>query len=175
MGPRFFAAIMFAFTLFAAPWASAEDNGLNDLQIAHIAYTAGQIDIANAEQALAISENADVRAFAETMLRDHKAVNEAAGALLAKLGVSPEDNATSQALLKDANKKRAARAMLKGAAFDKAYAENELAYHQFVNKTLEETLIPATQNQELKDLLKSGLKTFREHEHHAETLVGKLK
>lgn len=168
------AAAMFAAATFAPFSANAGSGALNDLQIAHIAYTAGEIDIANAEQALGISKNEDVRNFAETMLRDHRAVNEAAGALLAKLGAAPEDNATSQTLLKNAAEKRAQLAALKGKAFDKAYAENELAYHQFVNKTLEETLIPATQNQELKELLKTGLKTFRVHEGHAESLVKKL-
>lgn len=169
------AASLFAAMLFAPLAATAADAGLNDMQIAHIAYTAGQIDIEAAQQALAISKNSDVRRFAETMVRDHKAVNEAAGALLAKLGATPEDNATSQTLLKNAAEKRAALAKLSGKAFDKAYAANELAYHQFVNKTLEETLIPATQNAELKDLLKSGLKTFREHEQHAQSLVESLK
>ena len=47
----------------------------NDAQVAHIAYTAGQIDI-DAAQSLQKSKNKEVRAFAEDMLRDHKAVNE---------------------------------------------------------------------------------------------------
>lgn len=154
--------------------ANAGEGGPNDLEIAHIAYTAGEIDIGYAEIAVAKTANKDVRAFADTMLRDHKAVNEAAGALLAKLGAAPQDNATSQTLLKGAEAKRAELAALKGAAFDRAYAENELAYHRFVNKTLEETLIPATDNAELKALLESGLKTFRVHEGHAEALVKSL-
>lgn len=169
------AAVTLMAAVIAPVTAAAGEDGLNDLQIAHIAYTAGQIDIGYAEIAVAKTKNVAVRAFAETMLRDHKAVNEAAGALLAKLGVSPEDNPTSQTLLNNAAAKRAELSALDGAAFDKAYAGNELAYHQFVNRTLEETLIPATQNQELKDLLKSGLTTFKGHERHAETLVAKLK
>ena len=45
-----------------------------DPQIAHIAYTAGQLDIEAAKQALSKSTNKDVRAFAEDMVRDHTAV-----------------------------------------------------------------------------------------------------
>jgi putative membrane protein len=53
--------------------ATAEDAKPNDAQIAHIAYTADQIDINAAELALQKSKNKEVRDFAENMLRDHKA------------------------------------------------------------------------------------------------------
>jgi putative membrane protein len=40
---------------------------------------------------------------------------------------------------------------------------------------LETTLIPATQNGELKSLLETGLKLFTEHQKHAEQLESQLK
>src|SRR6266550_3519749 len=104
-----------------------------DPQIAHIAYTAGQLDIEAAKQALAKSKSKDVRAFADDMVRDHTAVNKQALALVDKLKVKPEDNATSQSLTKQADAKRADLAKLDGAAFDKAYVDNEVAYHKTVN------------------------------------------
>jgi putative membrane protein len=160
--------------VLGASAANAEDGGLNDLQIAHIAYTADEIDIQYAKLALECSDNADVRAFAETMIRDHTAVNVAALALLEKLGASPEDNPTSQSLLASAAAKRTELKALKGAEFDRAYAANELAYHQFVNKTVEGTFIPAVQNAEFKQFLSTALVTFKTHEGHAEKLVKKL-
>ena len=82
----------------AAPLAvQAQAARPNDAQIAHIAYTAGAIDVAAGEQALKKSQDKAVRAFAETMVRDHKAVNDQALALVKKLGVTPQDNPTSQA------------------------------------------------------------------------------
>jgi len=93
---------------------AAEGAKPNDAQIAHIAYTAGQLDIAAAEQAKQKSKNKDVLAFAADMERDHKAVNEKALALVKKLGVTPEDNATSKALSKQAADKRAELAKLSG-------------------------------------------------------------
>jgi putative membrane protein len=104
--------------------AVAESANPNDAQITHIAYTAGQIDIDAAEQALQKSSNKDVRAFAEDMERDHKAVNDKALALVKKLGVTPEDNDTSKALSNQAADKRAELAKLSGATFDKAYIDN---------------------------------------------------
>ena len=92
---------MVAALLLASGAASAQDTGtLSDPQIAHIAYTAGEIDIKAAQLALKKSKNKEVRAFADDMLRDHKAVNEKALALVKKLKVTPEDNATSKALTK---------------------------------------------------------------------------
>ena len=146
-----------------------------DPQIAHIAYTAGQIDIQNAQQALKKTKNKDVREFATDMERDHKAVNDKALALVKKLKVTPQDNDTSKALSKQAADKRAQLAKLNGAAFDKAYIDNEVAYHKTVNDALQNTLIPSASNQELKDLLTTGLKIFQGHQQHAEQVAGRLK
>ena len=160
----------------AATAAMAEDAAKpNDAQIAHIAYTAGQIDIAAAQLALKTSHNKDVTAFAEEMARDHAAVNKQALALLEKLKVKPEDNATSKSLSDAAAKKSDELSKLSGAAFDKAYADNEVAYHKTVNGALETILIPDAQNGELKSLLETGLKLFKEHEMHAEHLVSQMK
>jgi putative membrane protein len=59
-----------------------------DPQVAHIAYTADEIDIKAAGQALSKSRNKEVRAFAQQMVRDHTAVNKQALALVKKLHVT---------------------------------------------------------------------------------------
>ena len=94
---RIFAAL--AALLFGAAAAMAQGAKLNDAQIAHIAYTAGLIDIKSAKLALEKSKNKEVRAFAEDMVRDHAAVNQKALALVKKLNIKPQDNDTSKALL----------------------------------------------------------------------------
>ena len=109
------------------------------------------------------------------MERDHKAVNEKALALVKKLGVSPEDNDTSKALSKQAADKRAELAKLSGKDFDKAYIDNEVAYHKTVDSALQSTLIPDASNAELKDLLTTGLKIFQGHEQHAEHVAAEFK
>lgn len=147
----------------------------SDPQIAHIAYTAGQLDIAAANQAIAKTKNKEVRAFADGMLRDHTAVNKQAIDLVTKLKVTPEDNDTSRALSKAAADKNAELAKLNGAAFDKAYVANEVAFHKTVNGALETVLIPSAQNADLKSLLQTGLKLFQGHQQHAEHIAGTLK
>jgi putative membrane protein len=146
-----------------------------DPQIAHIAYTAGEIDIQAAEVAKSKSSTKEVKAFADDMIRDHKAVNEKALALVKKLGVTPEDNDTSRTLKKQADAKLAELKGLQGKAFDKAYADNEVAFHKQVNGALQNALIPSAQNAELKGLLQTGLKIFEGHEQHAEMVAKDLK
>jgi len=143
----------------------------SDPQIAHIAYTAGDLDIKAAQLALEKSKTESVRTFANDMVRDHKAVNDKALALVKKLKVTPEDNDTSKALVKQADEKRTALAKLSGPAFDKAYIDNEVDYHKTVNDALETTLIPSASNAELKSLLETGLKIFEGHLQHAEKLA----
>ena len=157
---------------FSVPAVAA---GPTDPQIAHIAYTAGNIDIAAAKQALAKSHNKAVRSFAQEMVRDHKAVNAKALALVKKLHVTPEDNPTSQGLSKDARATLQRLSHLSGTKYDRAYIDNEVAYHKTVNGALESTLIPSAKNAQLNSLLQTGLTLFREHQAHAEQVAKALK
>lgn len=147
----------------------------SDPQIAHIAYTAGSIDIEAAKQAIAKSKTKAVVDFANDMLRDHEAVNKQALDLVKKLNVTPQDNDTSRGLTKAASDKREALAKLDGSAFDKAYIENEVAYHKQVNGALATLLIPSSSNAELKDLLQTGLRLFQGHQQHAEHVLTTVK
>lgn len=171
---KLFAAIAAIGLAGSVSLATAADKP-SDSQIAHIAYTAGAIDVEAAKQAIAKSKNKEVVAFAESMLRDHEAVNQQALDLVKKLNVTPEDNATSQALSKAATAEREKLSGLEGAAFDKAYVDNEVAYHKQVNGALEGLLIPSAQNAELKSLLETGLKLFQGHQQHAEHVAAALK
>ena len=121
------------------------------------------------------SNNKDVIAFAQDMERDHKAVNDQALALVKKLNFTPEDNDTSKTLTKQATVKRDELGKLRGAAFDKAYIDNEVAYHKTVNRALQNTLIPSASDPQLKDLLATGLKIFQGHEQHAEHVAAEFK
>src|SRR5690348_3319789 len=167
----FFITAVAALAISAPVYAAAP----TDPQIAHIAYTAGNLDIAAAKQALKKSHNSGVRDFAQEMVRDHTAVNDKALALVKKLHVTPEANPTSASLTKAADAERAKLSKLKGAAFDREYVNNEVAFHKTVNGALASTLIPSAKNGELKSLLETGLTLFKEHQMHAEQLAAKLK
>ena len=157
--------------LASTPLSAESPAELNDVEIAHVAYTADNIDIRYAHLALAVSNNPEIHKFAQSMIRDHTAVNEQALSLLQKLNAEPQDNFLSQSLQENAEKLIDEMSQLRGAAFDKRYAENELAYHQAVNDLVENAFIPNIENAEVKALFEAGLKIFKAHEHHAEMMV----
>lgn len=165
------AVSLFALALQPTPSAAQSPAELNDLQIAHVAYVADNIDIRYAHLALAISTNPAIHEFARTMIRDHTAVNEQALALLKKLNAQPQDNFLSRQLTANSEKLVDEMSKLRGAEFDKRYAENELAYHKAVNDLVSNAFIPNIENAEVKSLFEAGLKIFKAHEHHAEMMV----
>ena len=105
-----------ALAVVAMAGCATADKKMNDLEIAHSAYTAGNLDIRYAHMAPALSETECVRRFAETMIRDHSAVNDQAVALITKLKVTPQDNPLSQTLVKGASEKRNELSALRGKA-----------------------------------------------------------
>jgi putative membrane protein len=147
---------------------------LADADIAHIAVTANTIDIEAAEQAKQKSQNAEVKAFANTMIKDHTGVNQQAGALAQSLNLTPADNATSQQLKSQADAAKAELSAKTGADFDRAYIAREIAYHQAVLDALDQTLIPNAQNAELKGLLEKVRPAVASHLQMAQQLQGKL-
>lgn len=156
------------------PPVPAVGTDLNDAQIAHIAVTANQLDVAAAREALDRSRNTEVRRFAETMIRDHEGVIAKAAALAKRLGVTPEDNPTSRELAANAAAKRESLASLDGPAFDQAYMENEVAYHDAVIGAVRDTLIPETRNGDLKSLLEAVLPALEAHRDHARRVLADL-
>ena len=163
-----------ALAMFGSAQADKSPAALNDLEIAHVAYTADNIDIRYAHLALAISENPAIREFAATMIRDHSAVNDQALALLDKLNAKPQDNFLSQQLIENSQRLVDEMSKLRGIEFDRRYAENELAYHMAVNDLVENAFIPNIENAEVKSLFSAGLEIFKAHENHARMMVKSL-
>ena len=154
--------------------AAAFAEGITDAQIAAIVVTANQVDIDAGKLAAATSSNPEVKKFAETMVSDHTAVNKSAVELVTKLGVKPESNATSQSLAAGGEQNLAKLKQLEGAAFDQAYVDHEVAYHQAVIDAIRNTLIPGATNPELKALLVKVSPAFDAHLEHAKMLQASL-
>lgn len=165
-------AVIAAATLLSS--GLAQGGSLTDQQIAHIAYTASKIDITAAKQALVRSENKSVKAFAAGLMLDHETVIKQAITLVKKLKVTPKDNDTSRTLSKNAALKTKELSKLKGAAFDKAYLDNEIAYHKIVDEALDTLLIPSATNAELSSLLQTGLKIFQANTQQAKHVAAEL-
>jgi len=158
--------------LFAAATVSAQ--GINDAQIASIVVTANQVDIDAGKLAQSTSSNAEVKKFAERMITDHTGVNKSAVDLVTKLKVTPQDNPTSQSLKAGGESNLANLKTLKGAAFDKAYIDHEVVYHEQVLDAVDKTLIPSAKNEELKALLVKVRPAFVAHLEHAKMIQSSM-
>src|SRR5437868_2991399 len=154
----------------AALLAQTAAPDLSDPEVAHVAVTANAIDIDAAKFAQTRVHHADVRQFAATMIADHSAVNAKAGALAARLGVTPADNTVSRSLQEGAATAHHALESLRGDAFDRAYMDREIAYHQAVLDALDSLLIPTTENAELKQLLVDVRPAIAAHLAHAKEI-----
>ena len=159
-----------AASLLLLPIAGVSAEEVNDAQIASIVVTANQVDIDAGQLAASRATNDEVKKFARLMVTDHTGVNKAATDLAAKLEVTPQDNPTSQSLKADGEKNLAHLKTLKGAAFDTAYIDREVAYHQQVFDALDKILIPGATNDELKALLVKVRPAFVAHFEHAKRL-----
>jgi len=167
-------ASVFAAAALAFAGAAFAQGGPNDAQIAHIVVTANNVDIQAGKLAEKKGKSADVKSFGKMMVTDHSGVNKQATALVKKLGVKPEDNPTSQSLKKAGEENVAALKKLKGAEFDKAYIDHEVAYHQQVLDAIDKVLVPNAKNEELKALIVKVRPAFEAHLQHAQQIQSKL-
>ena len=166
------AALGAAALLAATCWA--QGGAPNDAQIAAIVVTANQVDIDAGKLAESKGQSKAVKDFGKMMVTDHTGVNKQASELVKKLGVTPEENDTSRALKKGGDENLANLKKLSGAAFDKAYIDHEVAYHQQVLDAVDKTLIPSAKNAELKGLIEKVRPAFVAHLEHAKQVQSSL-
>jgi putative membrane protein len=147
---------------------------VTDPQIAAIVVAANNVDIAGGKMAQAKSKNASVKSFGKMMVTDHSAVNTQATNLVKKLNVTPEESETSRGMTDKGKATSDSLSKMSGAAFDKAYIDNEVAYHQQVLDAIDKTLIPNAQNAELKALLEQTRPAVAAHLKSAQDIQSKL-
>ena len=165
---------LFATALLALSTAAPSAQSINDAQIASIVVTANQVDVDAGKLAASKSSSAEVKKFAELMVTDHTGVNKQAVALVTRLKVTPEDNDTSKSLKAGGDKNLETLKGLTGKAFDKAYVDHEVAYHQAVLDAVDKTLIPNASNADLKALLVKVRPAFVAHLEHAKHVQASL-
>ena len=169
-----FASFVFVAGALVATTAFASSQAITDAQIASIVVTANQVDIDAGTLASAKAQSAEVKAFGKLMVTDHGGVNKQATELVTKLKVTPEDNPTSQNLKAGGDENMSKLRALKGAAFDKAYIDHEVAYHQAVLDAVDKTLIPNAKNDELRALPVKVRPAFVAHLEHAKHVQASL-
>jgi putative membrane protein len=145
---------------------------LDDATIVAIFDYANTKDIETGELAAKKGSTQAVRDFGMMLARDHKAVRQQGRDLAKKLGVTPtppKDNSVKDqaALMKKLNG-------LSGVEFDKAFLQNEVAFHDAVINAVQTTLLPAIKNAELKELVVKVAPAFVAHRDGAKNLLTKV-
>jgi putative membrane protein len=108
------------------------------------------------------------------LVRDHKNVREQGRELAKSLNVTP--TAPSDFALAKAH--AAAMSSLgaaKGKAFDRAFLQHEVDFHNAVIDAVTKTLLPAIQNAQVKDLVTKVAPAFGAHRDRAQMLLDGLK
>lgn len=174
------AALVAAATFGVATALQAQGTGgkgaapLTDAHIAAIVVGANTIDVEYGRLAQSRSRNEEVRRFAESMVTSHTGVNRQAAELASRLRLTPEDNETSRELAAAAAAKRAELSKLSGAAFDRAYIANEIAFHQAVLEAIDSVLLPNASNAELKALIAAVRPAIAGHLEYAKQVQARL-
>jgi len=160
--------MIFAAALHTAK-ANAQGGGApSDPQIVGIVVAADQIDIDYAKLAMSKTKNKQVTDFAQQMITDHSSVSKAVTGLAGKLSLSPEDSETSNSLKAQAQQMTQKLQGLQGKAFERAYIDNEVSYHQAVVNATKTVLVPSAQDAELKSALQGAVPLFEGHLQHAQ-------
>lgn len=147
---------------------------LTDGQVVGIVTVADNIDIRLAELALRKSTNRQVRSFATEMVRDHTSLNNAIGSLTRRLRIRPAQSSVTRELIGSANQVGGQLAQLRGAAFDRAYINNEVSYHQQVIQATNQVLIPSARHPQLRAALTNARPIFVEHLRRAQRIMTSL-
>jgi putative membrane protein len=160
--------------------AMAQSRGkLTDPQINYLASEASLFDFGAADSAMKKTRNKDVQRLASEMAEDHDKFIEQLDDWLKKQKVESLKESDKEEALNESDFSRslfvAELSKLRGATFDKAYVQNEVAYHKTIIEMFEKELIPNAQNGDLKSLLQTALKLFQAHQIRAERLVSELK
>ncbi|MEP6591960.1 MAG: DUF4142 domain-containing protein [Gemmatimonadota bacterium] len=154
----------------AAALPAQQASTLNDATIVAIFDAANTADIETGQLATQRSGSPEIKAFGKMLMNDHTQVRQMGRDLAKKLGVTPtppSDHSADKAHQAAMKQLRA----LSGKAFDHAFLEHEVAFHAAVVSAMTTTLLPATQNAELKALVEKVAPAFVGHQKHAEVLL----
>jgi putative membrane protein len=152
---------------------AAKAPALDDAAIVGIFDAANTWDISTGSLAAAKAMRADVKELGAMLARDHKSVQAQGRELAGKLGVTPTPVAKAFALKKDYEDTMKKLGGLKGAEFDKAFLEHEVAYHKAVIDAVTNAFVPAIKNAELKAFVLKVAPAFQAHMLAAQNLLNK--
>ena len=157
----------------AAPAPPPASAPLTDANIAALLDEANAGDSTGGKMATTKGTKADVRAFGTLMMRDHHALRVAGNDLVKQLNLTPTPPANDSLPGKVKSAQDNLASMDKGAAWDKAYIEGEVAAHQMVLGLIDQAQ-SAARAPELKALLTKARPNIEMHLKRAQDIQSRL-
>jgi putative membrane protein len=167
---RIGAALLAALVLLPAAAAAQAPTDANIVAIFDAANTA---DIETGGLAARQASSKEVRELGQSFADAHTSVRQQGRDLARKLGVTPASPAGDKSAAEHAAVIARLKG-LKGAEFDRAWLDHEIAFHQAVIDAVTKTLLPATRNSELKAFEEKVAPAFVGHMEMAKNLRAKL-
>jgi putative membrane protein len=164
---------VFGISAFFGSFALAQ-TAVTDSQIASIMKTADEAEIAAAKVAVKSAKNADVKSFAQQMIKEHSKNEKDGGEIEKKAGIKPENNDMAKTLKQDADKKVSDLKGKKGAEFDQAYMGMQVDMHQQLLSQLNDKFIPEAKDDQMKSFLEQTKSHVQQHLDHARSIQSAL-
>ena len=152
---------------------ASANASLSDPNIVYILDQANAADSARGRLAETKGTSTDVKSFGRLMVGEHHALRQQGQQLAKKLNVTPQAPPNDQSEAQAKTEMDSLNAMPKGKAWDKAYIDYEVTYHEALMQTATKAL-DAAQNQELKDLIKKAAPVVQKHIDEAKKVQQKL-
>jgi putative membrane protein len=156
-----------------ADTATAPTATLTDANIVALLDEANQADSATGAFALKKASDKDVKGFAKMMMGEHHALRVQGLALAKKLKITPEAPTDDPVKAAGSAEMSALQSAGSGAAFDKAYIDQEITIHQAV-LDLAQKGHDQTQNAELKALIEKAKPVIQKHLDRAQAIQQQL-
>jgi putative membrane protein len=115
-----------------------------------------------------------VREFGKMLVRDHKNVRSQGRELAKSLNVTPTPPSDFPLAKAHAEAMRSLQGQ-RGSAFDRAFLQHEVDFHNAVIDAVTKTLLPAIQNAQVKDLVTTVAPAFVAHRDAAQNLLNQQK
>lgn len=177
---RAFAGLMVALVLGACQSAPEPTTGqpappaLSDANIAAAVVTVNEGAISAAELATTQATDPRVREYAQHLVHEHREMGQELEALLRREGISPQRESLTRQIAENNQRTLQALRTRTGADFDRTFVQHEVELHQWLITTLDNSLIPATRDRDLKAALQELRQGMQGHLEQARQLRASL-
>jgi putative membrane protein len=143
--------------------AAERAEPLSDGEIIAVLNTLNAAEIRQAELAMQKSQDPQVLRTANMIMTDHQGMDRRAMAIAGVANIQPKENPLSRNLRQQDQQIQERLRGLSGEEFNQAYLQAQTQMHQLAVETVEQNLLPAAENPQLKQMLARARDGLQQH------------